>query len=529
MTELAVLELEAPIVAVTLFRDRALVTRRGTVGLPAGESEVLLCGVKAKPRPDSMRAAGRGAAGFKIIGLETREVPLAEPDQSKYEELEDKLQSLSDTLDGLDQREALIAKRLDIVNALATEAPLRFAKSLSVGGTTLDSVAEFLDFVKYQVTKSQEERAALDLERRELFKSREKAQEEFDELKMADGETEDAYVVFVETASAGNYELDILYTVTGTSWKPLYDARLSLTTPASEEGLLEGQLQLQYLASIQQNTGEDWPEVQMTLSTAGMAADTVPPRLEPKYLNLRTIAQPIHGTTRARRLVGDSSENPSDEIEAEPEIAILREDGASAAYELVRALSVPSDGRPHRGTIAVPEYSVKLMHFAVPARVGTAYLRATLINDDLVLLAGPVNVYRDGALVGTSELPFVPPGQEFSFFLGADESVRLTRDLVQREVDKNFIGNVRRQSRGYRIKLENLKPHRVFLTVLDQIPVSRHENLKVKPRFSDPQPVIEELGSVRWELSLPARSQRELHYEYHVESPREQTIDGLPN
>ncbi len=98
--------------------------------------------------------------------------------------------------------------------------------------------------------------------------------------------------VSVESAGAGDFELEVIYTVYGAQWEPLYDARVQLLVPDSPDGLLEGKLQLSYLAKITQNTGEDWNDVALTLSTAQPNLGTLPPKLEPLYVDVSRPAMP---------------------------------------------------------------------------------------------------------------------------------------------------------------------------------------------------------------------------------------------
>jgi uncharacterized protein (TIGR02231 family) len=218
---------------------------------------------------------------------------------------------------------------------------------------------------------------------------------------------------------------------------------------------------------------------------------------------------------------------------AAPQIATIAQaevetKGSTVTFNLPRSMSVPADGQPHRSLIALSEFPCRLDYRAVPQRTELAYLRASVTNDsELSLLPGSVNIFRDGVFIGSSNLEAIAPGQGFKLFLGADEQVRTKRELTRRDVDKNLMGNVRRHTYAHLIKLENLKPYRVSLTVLDQIPVSRHEQIKVKLRHAEPAPQTDDLGELRWELVLAPESKQELSYEYTVESPREMVLSGL--
>ena len=77
-------------------------------------------------------------------------------------------------------------------------------------------------------------------------------------------------------SAAGELELELSYVVTGAGWQPLYDVRSS-----------DKDVEVTYLAQVAQNTGEDWPAVSLTLSTARPSLALVLPELDPWYLRPR--------------------------------------------------------------------------------------------------------------------------------------------------------------------------------------------------------------------------------------------------
>ena len=61
----------------------------------------------------------------------------------------------------------------------------------------------------------------------------------------------------LEARAATEAEVNLTYHVSGASWRSLYDLAL------------DGErLDVSYLAEVTQQTGEDWPEVALVLSTA---------------------------------------------------------------------------------------------------------------------------------------------------------------------------------------------------------------------------------------------------------------------
>lgn len=542
------MDIQAPISRVTVFSDRAQITRCGSIHLESGAQELVIAGLPATLDENSLRASGKGSVAVKILGVESKERPLEKTPHQVARELQAEWQIATDEGAALKKRDEVWERREITVRELANSAATRFAKALAEGKASLESAAQLLDFVQAQQQNINEQRAALEKEKRANSERQTMLQNRLKQLQGARKASENCVTVAVESAGAGEFDLEVVYTVHGARWEPLYDARVQLTPPPAPDGTLEGTLQLSYLAKITQHTGENWNDVALTLSTAQPNLGTLPPKLEPVYVDIFRPAMPpmmaaAGGPVRRRVQSAELHEDYDEDlpaaaqspaapapIQAQHETARVESGGAGVSYELPRRLNVPADGQAHRGTIAMHEFPIRLDYQAFPRRTEFAYLHARASNDSgLSFLPGQANIYRDGAFIGAANLQQTAPNQEFKLFLGPDEQVRAKRELVKREVDKNFMGNVRRQNYGYKIEVENLKSHRVELTVLDQIPVSRHEQIKVKPHHPAPQPETDDLGIMTWKLNLPAGGKRELHLDYVVESPRDLNLvgDGL--
>src|SRR6202041_3471156 len=103
--------------------------------------------------------------------------------------------------------------------------------------------------------------------------------------------------VDVEARAATEAEIDLTYHVSGASWRPLYDL------------MLDGErLNVSYLAEITQQTGEDWPEVALVLSTTRPGQSQTLPELSPWYVGR---PQPPRAP-KARMLRGSSMANQAD-------------------------------------------------------------------------------------------------------------------------------------------------------------------------------------------------------------------------
>ncbi|HEY0075459.1 MAG TPA: mucoidy inhibitor MuiA family protein, partial [Abditibacteriaceae bacterium] len=398
------MDIEAPISQVTVFSDRAQVTRRAAARLEAGAQELVIAGLPAGLDENSLRASGSGSVAVKILSVESKERPLEQTPHETARTLKDELQKATDEGQALKKRSEVLEERQKTVRELADNAAKRFAKALAEGTTSLENASQLLDFIQTQTQNINDERAALEKEIRGNIEHQALLQNRLKQLHGARKASDHCVTVALESAGQGEFDLEVSYTVYGARWEPLYDARVQLLPPASPDGLLEGKLQLSYLAKITQNTGEDWKDVTVTLSTAQPHLGSLPPKLSPLYVDIyRASSPPMAGASRMKRkaasdddevvaMLADLGPSPALAaalpIEAEHETASVESSGAGVSYELPRRLNVPSDGQPHRGTIAVPEFPVHLDFQAIPRRTEFAYLRATATNDsNLSLLA----------------------------------------------------------------------------------------------------------------------------------------------
>ena len=555
------IEVQAPITNVTVYTDRAQITRKGRVAFDKdGAQELAIGGLPSGLDADSLRASGRGTVAVTIIGVESRTRFLAETAHEGTRDLQSQLRDLQDRDNVLVRRDEVLSQRLATVQQLSDSAASRFARGLAEGKTSLENAAQLLDFVANQTTQIKEERFQIERERRDLIAQLNALKEQVAQMSPNNRKRDNFVSVSVEAQSAGEWELELSYTIRNASWLPVYDARLATNAvlsstrnvaPSPNNDGFDSVLTLTYGAMLSQKSGEDWNDSHITLSTARPSLGSLPPKLEPVLVDVyappmpRAMAMPMMARSRtfaesdeaAPGGAADAMSNlspmpelpePAPPVEAQTITAQVEENGATVTFRLPRPMSVPSDGQPHRAQVATQDLPCKLDFVSVPRRASLGFLRATTRNDSaLNLLPGKANIFRDGEFAGSTQLESVAPTQEFKLFLGPDEQVRVERELTAREVEKNLLGNVRRHHFSYVIKLENLKTFPVRLTVLDQVPVSRNESIKVKLRETNPAPQTNEMGELRWELTLQPNSKSELHFEYSIEAPRDAQVTGL--
>ncbi len=523
------------IVAVTVYSDKALVTRRGLVSLTGQERELLITSLPDTLETESVRVSGKGTIAVRLLEVKCDRVFSTEPVAAKAAQLTQQIQHLQAEWQHLQAQVEALALQSSFIQGLREKTEEQFSISLARKNLSLSETLDFVNFLGSQYAEYAVEAAECKTRQQELHKQLQVLHQQLQAIQTPHPKESFSLSVGIEPAGAGEFELEVIYVVNRASWTPLYDLRVSSNSNA---------VNLSYLAEVTQSTGEDWLDVALTLSTAKPGLGTLPPQQEPWYIDTprpetvrRRIAR-VHPTNQlpsggepvflsAAAAAPTSAEE--NYFEAETSVAEVSREGSVVTFKLNGSGNIPNDGAPHKTTIFNDDYPCNFSYVAMPRLVSFAYLQVSVKNspDGATLLPGKANIFRDNIFVGTTELENIAPGQEFKINLGIDEGLRIQRDLVERQVDKKLIGSNRIITFAYRLIITNLLNQKVDLKLTEQIPISRNEQIKVRLNRINPQIPLGEMGILEWDMTLPPQAKQELYYQFIVEHPPQLTVVGL--
>jgi uncharacterized protein (TIGR02231 family) len=535
--------IDTRICEVTVYTDRALVTRRGTVALTGNERELAIASLPATLDTESVRATGAGIVAVRLLGVRTETVFSSEAVGDRTAELTQQIQELETQKRAIDVQIASRKIQLKFVENLSEKSVGSFASSIAKQQIGLNETGELVNFLGSNYKKYVSAITLYERQQREIDKQIKALNQQLGQVKTPHSQQSFNIIVAIEPSGSGNFELEVSYVVLRARWTPLYDLRVNTTN---------NQINLNYLAEVNQKTGEDWTGVALTLSTAKPGMGTLPPKLEPWFIDT------LHSTLKYRNtesrtrygqvssdsagdivdvfdegmlgsFTGPTPDTASQPTEAETATAQVSREGGTVSFQVGGNTKIPSDGTPHKVMVFRENYPFKPEYIAVPRLVSFAYLQAVVVNPltGATLLPGKANIFRDNTFVGTVQLENVSPGQEYKVNLGIDERLKIERELVERQVDKKLIGQQRRMSYAYRLNVTNLHQVQVHLTLKEQLPVSRNEQIKVRLTLTNPKIVAGEMGLLEWIMSLPPQAKQELYYQFVVEHPPDLTVIGL--
>jgi len=520
--------LEAPITAVTVFRDGARVQRSGTVTMAPGRQAVVIGGLPAGVDPASVRVTARGP-GLTLLNVEVHHGFRTDPLREETARLQAEAERCRDAVRALDDEDAAVQARLDFLGHLSGAAATALARAAGFGRASHDDLAQMAGHLSADTADALGQRRDIAARSRAARRELEAAERRLEEAESRAGQPA-AYTdvsAILEAGASGQAEVELSYHVPGASWRPLYDLTL------------DGErLAVSYLAEVTQQTGEDWPAVELVLATMRSGRHQGLPELDPWYIGKFVPPVPMMPRARKSISVGMAAQRaaaaPLAADAAAPEAAVLMAEpgdsvGAGLVYRVQRRLAVPGDGGPHTTSIGRFGLDAALDHLAVPVLAAEAYLRATVTNTSpLLLLPGPARVFHGTQFVGETSLETVAAGEEFELQLGVDDQIRVERKLRRRSTGKAVIGGTRTIDVGYEITVENHRTATTTVSVHDRIPVSTDGDIRVRLREASPAPAKQtDLGELTWELSLDGGQQATVRYRFTVEHPAQVTVTGI--
>jgi uncharacterized protein (TIGR02231 family) len=214
---------------------------------------------------------------------------------------------------------------------------------------------------------------------------------------------------------------------------------------------------------------------------------------------------------------------------------LVRHEGISVTYDLYGKLTLPSRSDQQLVTIASFPVKARFTLVATPLLTDYVYLQGELFNENgPILLPGPASMFRNGEYVGKSQLPQVTTGEKFTAGFGIDSQVQVAHELEKKRT--RVQGGNRIDTYHYRIALNNYKDADVKLRLLDRLPHSDSDSIKIDLEKTEPAlskdteylRTLRKKGILRWDLNLKPNTVDEsatvVKYTYTMEYDKNMTI-----
>lgn len=521
------------ITKVTVYTDRAQVTRMAEVELKQGLNAVTYKNLPWQIDENSFRARSDNAGNIRILGIETAAYLVEKPVDEKIRGLEDEIEKLNDEDKAFQDELSVLKVEQDFLSAIKVQTVEKASKDTATAQSDVANYKEVLEFIKQSLTENTAKSRDIEVKRRELARKLSVKNGDLLNLQNSPHLELRSVTVNVETVRAGKANMELSYVISGASWFPKYDLRVMVK---------EKKVELSYYGFVVQNTGEDWKDVELMLSTAKPSMGAQMPELAGWFLESRELAQG-NELTKQRfvdsagrvKVSGDAqitgltmSSSPDDARNASD----ATEKVSPISFKIKTNQTIPFDNSMHKTTILSQEFDAAFSYESIPKLSSYAYLKTTLTNTtSYPLLAGTMNIFWASDFVGTSWIQAVAPSEQFDAFLGVDETIKIERKQEKKFADQTggFLKSAKKRSTfGYRITVNNYQTVPVELVLTDQIPVAQSADVAVELISSEPEPDESASdGKMKWKLTLLPGEKKEIYFEFAVYAPPNKDVKGM--
>ncbi len=524
---------------VTVFLTGAELNHEAKVKLKKGKNIVTFTGLSPRLDERSINLdPGTGDVNVLYINSHTNHL-----DERKDN---DRIRMLKDSLEFYRDKISLLKLEQE---ALTGEKNLLF-KNQSIGGQPGVSIADVeksADFYRKRtneinllVFKNEKLKSKLEKERNRYSK----------QLTELDAEvnppTSDITVTLVCNKDL-EAPMNFKYIIPTAGWTPKYDIRTEGTG---------SQVKLVYRAILFNNSGLDWKDIKITLSTASPEIGINIPQLGKWYLGneqaaeadqLAQYMQVTPGVVAAQNQLGVSNGSEDTNIyegklkmqgEIYDRISAgnagmkkqnqvmfkkIEVDMLSTEYTIDQPYTIYSDSKPYTVDVLEKTVSATYEYKAVPALEKDVFLQTRLALKDLPeLVSGDASVYFGGSYIGKTFIKTIDLEDSMTVSLGRDKKIQMIRKESKQDYQRTIVGNYEKEVLKYETTIKNTRDIPVFIIIEDQVPVASNSDQEVSVNDISGGLLDKPSGKVSWKYTLAPGETKVIKLGYTTKYPKYQ-------
>jgi uncharacterized protein (TIGR02231 family) len=508
---------DSKISRVTVFLNQAQVSREIKASVAAGKTDLVISGLTSNLDQRSVQLSGKG--NIVILGISHRQNFISEFNMPSA------LKKLKDSLSVYQQWISVEQNQKDILNK---EEQMLISNQVIGGKNQNLTVAELKamsDFYRNRLTEISTAKMLSD-DKIKKYKDRTTIlQKQFNEQNDLYKRNTSEIVVSISANAATNVELEMNYLVSNAGWTPAYDLR-ALNTKSP--------MQLNYKANVYQNTGEEWNNVKLKLSTGNPALGGVKPELYTWYIDFEQAVvyyneKQLRSAPAVARL--DMRAEPGEAFEEVSTTALFvnpMQTTLNTEFEISLPYTVESSRKPTMVDIRKFDMDASYVYAVTPKIESDAFLLAKITGWEAYdLLPGEASVFFEGTYVGKSYIDPSNIQDTLRVSLGRDKRIVVKREKLKDFTSRATIGASQRESFAWEISVRNGKNESLQLIIEDQIPVSKNKDIEVTVIDLAGAKHDKENGMLTWQFNLKPNESQKLVYKYEVKYPKDKRIGGL--
>lgn len=508
------LNVEIPIVEVTVLEDRGKIKREAVLNVKKGQHSIVVNKVAPVIVNKSLYVYSENS-GVKILNshiereykIQNKNLPedAAVPERELIE-IKDKLELLNSSLNKHMHEYGIIKNILE--NTFA-EIPRDIANGVEIGNSSINYFNEFQE----KFLSTQADIRLIESEIAELKEEEYQKEQHLASVSNPSTYQDTSILIDLFTESDEAIQICIEYLVPSAFWRPSYRCEL-----------IEARLLFTTQGCIWQNTGEEWKNVKVQFSTQRTSLGINPPVLSDDIISIQK-KQKQEVLEIREELIEDSGLGSNS---AAPEdLPGIDDSGFVQLIPGLDKVTIPSNGRPYKVETGGFKTKFKDELIAFPELSKYVFSRTIAKNiGKIPILAGPVDLIRNNCFIGKTSILFISQDEEFHIAWGPDPSFRINRSKSIDEIKSNALSTWEEKRNNITICISNIGSDTKEIKIQERIPVSEVESViinldeeKLSKKIEGP----DSKGMVSWKLTLGKYEHNELNLHYVVKKKKKVT------
>ncbi|MFM7466335.1 MAG: DUF4139 domain-containing protein [Crocinitomicaceae bacterium] len=342
-------------------------------------------------------------------------------------------------------------------------------------------------------------------------------------------------IVTIQSKEVGAGKLSLSYVASNAGWTPLYDLRSDATT---------GKLSLTYKAQVYQNTGLDWNDVKISISTNNPKANKTKPELNPWYIdynsykaeqkdrkrNLDYLTQPSavpNAVFNSGFSFSQTLNNSNEDIPGltSDQFTTVVHQLIAAEFKIDLPYTIKSNNDQHMVLIKQAELNTSFKYFAVPKMDAGVFLVAQMTKlDELQLVPAKANIFFDGTYIGETYIDPTQMDDTLNLSLGKDPNIVVKRTLVKKDCKDKIISDRIERIFAYNIEAKNNKSSTIELIIQDQLPLTTNGDINIEAMELSKGELDTRTGTIEWKMTLKPKDSKLLDYKFKVKHNKDKQI-----
>ncbi len=504
-------EVTSKIKAVKVYQRQAQIQRVGSFTSSVGNQEIVLTGISTQIVPSSLQ-----------IEFDNQNAVLL---SAKYENnyLESNLQNktaqtLQKQLDDLLDEQALLIDKKNSLNGMLEILNKNQDLGGANAGFTPQQVVELSNVYEAKYLDIKKKLRALEKQEQPIKEQIDNFRKQLNEVNAKFNKPSGNIILQVASTSASPISIDCKYVVNNAGWNPQYDLR--------SKGITQN-VQLNYNANIYQDTGVDWQDASIVVSTGNPSLNNNRPILNPLYAQVYN-PHISDNEMRLEEVVVVTSMGYKAKSKQGQETATVSENQLSVDFNILSKQTILSDGKENIVALKTYEMATEYVYHSVPKLNSSVFLIAKISDwTSYNLIPGKANIFFEGAFVGTTQINPKVTSDSLSISMGLDNSIIVERTPIKEFTSSKFIGSNTKQTFGYDLIVKNKKSVPIKIEILDQIPISQNKVIQVELEDKGSAVYSDEKGELFWTWNIAGGQSMKERFIYSVKYPKNTEVIGI--